>query len=278
MTFQLANINNRSALVEGDSYHDIATASNGALGSDPMEAIANAAALHDLAATLDDRMAEGSVADAVLGPPIPRPTSCFGIGLNYASHVAEASMEAPKRPLVFAKFSSCITGPTNDSPLGGETTDYEAELVVVIGKTTKDVAAANAWDHIAGVTAGQDISDRRLQFAAKPPHFDLGKSRDCFGPIGPVVVSTDSFEDLDDIAVSCAVNGELRQEDTTASLIFSVPALVEYLSSVLTLSPGDLIFTGTPEGVGAVDGRFLKADDELITTVGGVGSLRNRCV
>jgi 2-keto-4-pentenoate hydratase/2-oxohepta-3-ene-1,7-dioic acid hydratase in catechol pathway len=140
------------------------------------------------------------------------------------------------------------------------------------------VGAEHAWDHVVGVTGGQDVSDRALQFAARPPHFDLGKSRDGYGPIGPVLVSVDSLADRDDIAVECRVNGEVRQRSSTAELIFAVPALIEYLSSILTLYPGDLIFTGTPDGVGMSSGRLLRPGDVVETRIGGVGSMTNRCV
>ncbi len=130
---------------------------------------------------------------------------------------------------------------------------------------------------MAGLTAGQDISDRALQFAANPPHFDLGKSRDGYGPIGPVLVSPDSFADCDDIALECRVNGEVRQSATTAQLIHDVPALIAYISAILTLSPGDLIFTGTPEGVGVTSGNLLRPGDVIETTLAGIGTMTNRC-
>jgi 2-keto-4-pentenoate hydratase/2-oxohepta-3-ene-1,7-dioic acid hydratase in catechol pathway len=125
---------------------------------------------------------------------------------------------------------------------------------------------------------GQDISDRPAQFAAKPPHFDLGKSFDTFGPIGPVLISVDELDDRDALHIRTLVNGEVRQDGTTVDLIFDVPTLVSYLSHVTTLVPGDLIFTGTPEGVGAAQGKFLVDGDEIVTTIDGVGELRNRCV
>jgi 2-keto-4-pentenoate hydratase/2-oxohepta-3-ene-1,7-dioic acid hydratase in catechol pathway len=169
-------------------------------------------------------------------------------------------------------------GPRHDVALSSPTADYEAELVVVIGATARDVAREDAWDHVLGLTVGQDISDRVLQFASQPPHFDLGKSRDTYGPLGPVVVAPDLLEDRDDLRVTCHVNGEPRQDDTTANLIFDVPHLVSYLSSILTLSPGDLIFTGTPAGIGASAGMFLQPGDEIVSHVEGIGTLANRCV
>jgi len=262
--------------VEGDQYFDLESVSNGRFGVDPMQAIAASEQLHGI--DLGAASPTGRIRPSELGPVVPRPGNCFGIGLNYRSHVAEASMEEPENPVVFTKFPSCITGPNSDVVLAGDAVDYEAELVVVIGRGGSRIGAADAWDHIAGVSGGQDISDRALQFAASPPHFDLGKSRNTYGPIGPVISSPDCFVDPDDIALECRVNAEVRQSASTRELIFSVPFLVEYLSAILTLSPGDVIFTGTPEGVGMATGNLLKPGDVIETTVEGVGSLTNHCV
>jgi 2-keto-4-pentenoate hydratase/2-oxohepta-3-ene-1,7-dioic acid hydratase in catechol pathway len=277
MSFVLANVAGRAVLVHDDHYYDLATISGGALGPDPMDAIDDVAALHSLFEQLGDHDPAGVMAGAQLGPPIPRPRNSYAIGLNYRSHVAEADMEVPEVPLVFSKFPSCIVGPSADIELRTEAGDYEAELVVVIGTGGRDIAAANAWNHVAGVTCGQDISDRKLQFAAKPPHFDLGKSRDTYGPIGPVLVSTDSLADRDDLQITCDVNGERRQTGTSANLIFDIPAIIAYISAITTLAPGDLIFTGTPEGVGAVQGLFLAPGDVITTTIEGIGTMTNTC-
>lgn len=277
MTFRLANIDDRAALVEGGSYYDIAIISEGALGPDPMDVIADVDALRELGGRLADFEATGSLANATTGPPVPRPRNSFAIGLNYQSHVNEADMDAPEAPLVFAKFPSCIVGPTADIELRCETGDYEAELVVVMGRAGRDIPAEEAWDHVAGVTVGQDISDRALQFAAQPPHFDLAKSRDTYGPIGPVLVSPDLLANRDDMAITCDVNGERRQTGSTAHLIFDVPTLIAYISTVITLVPGDLIFTGTPEGVGALQGKFLAPGDTITTTIDGIGTISNVC-
>lgn len=277
MGFRLANIDDRASLVAGDSYYDVEELSDGALGADPMAAIAAHRSLHELAGSLGGASPTGAVDQEALGPPVPRPRNCFGIGLNYRSHVAESAMEVPEVPLVFTKFPSCIVGPRSDVELRSETADYEAELVVVIGTPGRDIAAADAWDHVAGVTAGQDVSDRALQFAAKPPHFDLGKSRDTYGPIGPTVVSPDLLRDRNALPITCDVNGERRQDGTTADLIFDVPALIAYISSVATLAAGDIIFTGTPDGVGMAQGLSLKAGDVIVTTIEGVGTMSNLC-
>lgn len=278
MGFRLANVNGRAVLVHGDSYTDIATHSSGALGSDPMEVLGRPDLLAELSATLDEASVTGLLADVVLGPPIPRPQKSFGIGLNYASHVEETGREAPESPLVFTKFPSCLVGPTADVEIRSDGCDYEGELVVVIGEGGRDITIEDAWNHVVGVTVGQDISDRPAQFAAKPPHFDLGKSFDTFGPIGPVLVSTDQLADRDALHIVCAVNGEVRQDGNTADMIFDVPTLVSFLSSITTLVTGDIIFTGTPEGVGAAQGKFLADGDVITTTIDGIGTMTNRVV
>ena len=159
--------------------------------------------LAELSAALDESSVTGLLADVVLGPPVPRPQKSFAIGLNYRAHAAEGGMEVPESPLVFTKFPSCIVGPTADVELRSDGCDYEGELLVVIGTGGKDIAVADAWDHVVGLTVGQDISDRPVQFAAKPPHFDLGKSFDTFGPTGPVLVSIDEVADRDDLHIRC---------------------------------------------------------------------------
>ncbi len=206
MGFRLANINGRSALVDDDHYYEVAEASGGVLDPNPMEAIADLAVLHGIGERLSDFEPSGSLDEVSLGPPIPRPRNAFAVGLNYQAHVAEAAMDAPDVPLVFAKFSSCIVGPNADIELRCDAGDYEAEMVAVIGTAGRDIAEADAWSHIAGVMAGQDISDRALQFAAKPPHFDLGKSRDTYGPTGPYLVSTDLLADRNAMPITCDVS------------------------------------------------------------------------
>ena len=276
MTFRFANVAGRSALVDSDGrWFDASRVSGGAISVDPMDAWRRLDELHEAADAIAGAASDGNVNDADVRPPIPSPKSVFAVGLNYRSHADESNMKVPGSPLIFTKFPSCLAGPTDPVILGGATDDYEAELVVVvIGRSGRNIRYEDAWSHVGGLTAGQDISDRALQFAAEPPHFDLGKSRDTYGPIGPVVVSTDSLADL---RIMCDVSGERRQEDRTSNLIFDIPTLVSYLSGFLTLSPGDLIFTGTPQGVGAASLRFLVDGDVISTTVEGIGTLTNRC-
>jgi len=277
MAFRLSTVNDRAVLIAGDGVFDLERHSGGRFSSDPMQAIARHAELHDVAAALGDTP-DAALAAVEIGVCVPRPQKVFGIGLNYRSHAKESGMELPTSPLVFTKFPSCLAGPTSDVVVWGPTTDWEAELVVVIGRRGRDIAAADAWQAVAGVTAGQDISERMTQFAAKPPHFDLGKSYDTFGPIGPAIVSLDQLANPDDLALTCDVNETRRQDARTSDLIFDVPALITYLSSICTLEPGDLIFTGTPAGVGATTRTFLQPGDTITTTVEGIGTLVNRCV
>lgn len=278
MGFRLANVDGRAALVHRDHYHDLESASGGAVGPDPMAALAVPDRLAEISGRLADREPTGALADVTLGPPVPRPAKSFAVGLNYATHAGEASMEVPSSPLVFSKFPSCIAGPTADIELRSDGCDYEAELVVVIGPGGKDIDPADAWNHVVGLTVGQDISDRPAQFAAQPPHFDLAKSFDTFGPIGPVLVAVDDVADRNDLHIVCEVNGDVRQDGSTADLIFDVPTLIAYLSHITTLETGDVIFTGTPDGIGATQGLFLAEGDVITTRIKGIGELTNRCV
>jgi 2,4-didehydro-3-deoxy-L-rhamnonate hydrolase len=278
MTFRFANVEGRSALVDSDGrWFDASKLSHGVISADPMSGWRQQDELHRTSATIPDAAPDGHISDANVRPPIPSPRSVFAVGLNYRSHAVEANMKLPEAPLVFTKFPSCLAGPTDPVVLGGSTDDYEAELVVVVGRGGRHIRREDAWRHVGGLTVGQDISDRTLQFAAEPPQFDLGKSRDTYGPIGPVVVSSDSFADPEDLLITCEINGERRQEDRTSNLIFDIPTLISHLSGILTLNPGDLIFTGTPEGVGAGSLRFLGDGDVIVTTIDGIGTMTNRC-
>ena len=278
MAFTFANVNGKSALISNGSFFDLEVISVGAVSADPMEALAEPETLHKFSADLESFAATGSVDDVVLGAPVPRPANSFGIGLNYQTHVDEAAMDTPEVPMVFAKLPSCITGPTSDVQMRSDECDYEGELVVVIGSGGKDIREDRAWEHVVGLTVGEDFSDRGAQFMSTPAQFTLGKSMDSFGPTGPVLVSTDSFTDPADLELRTWVNGELRQHDRTSNMIFSIPELISFISRHVTLSTGDLIFTGTPEGVGFRNGVFLIDGDVVRTSIEGIGTLENRCV
>ena len=278
MSYRLGSVNQRTVLVdEGGDHHDLATLAGDEALVDPLVALAEPDRLRDLAAHLGDSTPDGPAEPDLLGPPVRWPRHVFGVGLNYRSHADESGMAPPPTPLVFTKFPGCLVGPTADIELRGDTVDFEVELVVVIGPGGRDIAVEDAWGHVAGLTVGQDISDRTMQFASAPPHFDLGKSRDGYGPIGPVIVAPELVEDPSDLRLTCSVDGEVRQDDRTSGLIVAVPDLIGYLSGILTLHPGDLIFTGTPAGVGMADGRFLTPGAVLASEIEGIGRLRNRC-
>lgn len=276
--FRLVNVEGRAALDHHGSWYDLATLSGDPALADPMVAVARHRDLHDLSRRCESSTANGTIAGATLDAPVPAPHQVFGIGLNYHDHAGESGLPEPSVPLTFTKFPSCIVGPTADIPLSGTTVDWEVEIIVVIGSETSRTRVADAWDSVAGLTLGQDISDRTVQLLDQPPQFSLGKSFAGYGPIGPAVVSCDTFDDPDDIGLWCDVAGERMQEGRTRDLIFSIPSLVAYLSSICTLQPGDLIFTGTPSGVGMARGRFL-APGELVTSgAETIGELANRCV
>ena len=272
--FRLANVRNRSSFEFTDGYVDVARLAADESLSEPMTAISRFEELHDLYALAVDVARTPETP----GVCVPRPSKVFGIGLNYLSHASESNLALPPSPLAFTKFPSCLVGPTAEVVLSGTAVDWEVEIVVVIGRGGRHIAAADAWSHVAGLTLGQDVSDRVVQMTGQPPQFSLGKSFDTFGPIGPAIVSVDAFPDPDDIRLWCDVSGERMQDARTTDLIFSIPVLIEYLSGICTLEPGDLIFTGTPEGVGAGRGRFLSAGDVIDSGADVIGTLRNVCV
>ena len=278
MSYKLANASGRSVLVNGDHYFDLAKISEGNVSSDPSQVVNSLGAISKLYKQIDQFDASGSLKDVQMGPPVTGSRNCFAVGLNYRNHAEESGMEIPPFPMIFTKHTSCINGPFDNIEMRSDIVDYEAELVVVIGKQGKNISNDKAWNHVAGLTIGQDISDRSVQFHSTPPQFNLGKSFDTFGPIGPILVSPDQFEDKSSLNLECSVNGELRQKDNTNDLIFDIPYIISYVSEFITLEPGDLIFTGTPAGVGATQGKLLKDGDILSTTIEGIGSMENKCV
>jgi 2,4-diketo-3-deoxy-L-fuconate hydrolase len=272
---KLANVDGRAALVLGDEIADIASSSDGLFGADPMALYDRWETFVEYAATVTNPT--GPLVEAALGNPVPRPRQVFAIGINYRSHAEETGAALPEVPIVFTKFPASLAGPFHEIELGSDTTDWEVELVAVIARTADRVGEADAWSHVAGLAIGQDISDRHLQFAAGA-QFSLGKSRRGYGPIGPWVVTPDELDNPDDLALGCSVNGEKLQDGRTSDLIFGVPRLIAELSAVLPLQPGDVIFTGTPGGVGVArtPPRFLRPGDTLESWIEGIGTIRNR--
>ncbi|AHH18584.1 fumarylacetoacetate (FAA) hydrolase family protein [Nocardia nova SH22a] len=275
---RIANIDNRLCLVENEKYVDVAQASDNRFGPDVQSVYDRWDEFADWFAS-GHREADPSPVSGQVGAPAPRPSQAFGVGLNYADHVAEADLAIPDRPLIFPKYSSCIAGPDEPLLVDNETVDWEAELVVVIGRRARHVDASDAWNHVAGLTVGQDISDRGLQWAdpAAPEH-GLAKSKPGYGVLGPVLVTPDEFTDRSDLAISCHLDGEQVQASRTGQLIFDIPTLISYLSGILTLNPGDVIFTGTPSGVGMTrtPPRYLGDGNILRTEIEGIGVLTTR--
>jgi 2-keto-4-pentenoate hydratase/2-oxohepta-3-ene-1,7-dioic acid hydratase in catechol pathway len=280
VSVRVANLHGRATVVVGSEVVDVERASGGRLPADPMAALARWDALVEWAAGLRPGDAAAPLREEDLGPPVPRPAAVFAIGVNYGAHAKEAGMELPKSPMVFTKFPSCLVGPRADVVLSSNTVDWEVELVVVVGRGGRGIPEARALEHVAGYCVGQDISDRRLQFSDKPPQFSLGKSIDTFGPLGPTVVTLDAVPDPNDLRLTCDVGGERMQDGRTSDMIFGVPALVAWLSRHCTLAPGDLVFTGTPAGIGSTRDprRYLKPGEVITSTIEGVGTLVNRCV
>ncbi|MBJ7603229.1 MAG: fumarylacetoacetate hydrolase family protein [Candidatus Dormibacteraeota bacterium] len=215
-----------------------------------------------------------------LAPCVPSPGKIICVGLNYRRHAAEAGMAVPETPVLFSKFNNSLAASGEDIPLPAiaEQYDYEAELAVVIGKRAQNVAQGQALDHVFGYCNANDLSARELQ--ARTSQWLLGKSLDHFLPIGPYLVSKEEIPDVTRLGIRCFLNGEKRQDSTIADLIFGVEELVSYMSRHLTLEPGDIISTGTPEGVilGRAEKVWLKPGDQVVVEVDGLGRLSNRMV
>jgi 2,4-didehydro-3-deoxy-L-rhamnonate hydrolase len=270
---RIASVNDRVKLLVGDGAVDIATVSGGRFSAHPQAAYERFPELKAWAATVSQP--EEAFEPATAGAPSPSPRQVFAIGLNYRDHAAESGFQPPERPVVFVKYVTSFSGPVTEVELPDGSVDWEVELVVVIGETARAVPVERAWDHVAGLTVGQDLSERDLQRSGPAPQFGLAKSFAGFSPIGPVVVTPDELDRPDDLELGCEVNGDPMQKGRTADMIFSVSELVSYLSGVVTLLPGDVIFTGTPPGVGM--GRtppvYLREGDHLHSWIDGLGEL-----
>ncbi len=278
-TVRIVNWHGRLAIELSEGLVDVAVASDGLFGPD----------IQDVYDRWDEFVAwaptattptHASPSPTELGPTTPAPRQVFAIGLNYQDHADETGTPVPDVPVVFTKFPSSITGPVGALQLTGNRVDYEVELVVVIGRLAKDVKDdEDPWSYVAGLTVGNDFSDRRVQMAGAPAQFSLGKSFPGFSPVGPRLVTLDELGSSD-LGIECAVNGVVKQSSRTSKMIFDVPYLIRRLSSIVTLLPGDIIFTGTPGGnaVGQRPMVFLEDGDIVTTTIQGIGALEHTCV
>ncbi|MGC3022611.1 fumarylacetoacetate hydrolase family protein [Brevibacterium sp. FAM 24630] len=274
---RIANYESRTVILVDEKHGiDVAEASNGRFGPD----------IHAVYDDWDEFLvwaAEASgdsfeIDEGKLGPLTPRPLQSLGIGLNYDEHVTESGFGRPEKlPPVFPKFQSSISGPYETVKLvEGGRNDWEVELVIVIGRSAHHIAQGTGWDHVAGVTVGQDLSERATQLDGPAPQFGLGKSFPGYSPQGPWLVTPDEFINRDDLAISCTLDGEEVQNGRTSQMIFDVPALVEKLSQILTLEPGDAIYSGTPSGVGFTREPewLIQPGQTLESTIEGIGTIR----
>jgi 2,4-diketo-3-deoxy-L-fuconate hydrolase len=217
-----------------------------------------------------------------IGPPVAKPAAVICIGQNYAAHAAESGAEPPTSPIVFFKHPNTVVGPDDDVllPPGSEKTDWEVELAVVIGRQARYLASpADALTHVAGYAVSNDVSERAYQLEHSGGQWSKGKCCETFNPLGPWLATPDEVTDPQALGLRSFVNGEPRQDSTTADMIFSVAYLIWHLSQYLVLDPGDIINTGTPQGV-ALSGRFpyLAADDRVQVEIDGLGQQRQTVV
>ena len=212
--------------------------------------------------------------------PVPKPPKLICVGLNYRDHALESKMEIPKVPTIFSKFSSAVIGDGAPIVLPKNSTqpDYEAEFAFVIGRGGRHIPAEQWQEHVFGYTLINDVSARDFQFAST--QWLMGKTFDTFAPMGPHIVSADEIADPHALDISLTINGEILQHSNTRELIFKIPELIAYLSSVVTLEPGDIVSTGTPAGVGVArkPQRFLRPGDDVVVHVESIGELRNPVV
>lgn len=274
---RIGNLEGRLVVVRDGKCADVERATQGRFSSDPAEVFGRwdefVEASRDWLPQSRDWV---QLDESRLGPPSPKPRQIFAIGVNYTAHGKETGIDLPSQPIVFTKFSSSLTGPVATVSLPSSTVDWEIELVAIIGREAKDVPAERAWEYVAGLTIGQDLSERSAQMSGTLPQFSLAKSHPGFSPTGPFLVTPDEFADPDHVQLWAAVNGNMVQNGITSDMIFSIPVLIERLSAVCRLMPGDLIFTGTPDGVGMglTPPVYLHDGDTLVSKVAEIGELR----
>ncbi len=240
-------------------------------------------ALAKLEDRLQDHKLKGNeplLGDCKFFAPICMPSKIIAIGLNYRDHCREQNVAIPTKPLVFAKFTTAIIGPGDAirwSPRVTKQVDFEAELAVVIGNRARNVKEEDALSYVGGYTAANDVTARDLQYCDK--QWVRGKSLDTFCPLGPVLVTSSEISNPNALAISTHLNGKVMQESSTAEMIFQLPHLISYLSQHFTLLPGDIVLTGTPNGVGVYQNPqvFMKDGDQIAITIEGIGTLANYC-
>lgn len=268
------------AIIDG-KYVDLSQADSG-LPRSLKELLTQDAGLARTRAAADKGYAAGQFASGRLLAPVLSPGKVICIGLNYRDHAAESGMEPPPEPVVFSKFSQSVVGPEEPIRLPAvcHQVDYEAELVVVIGRHGKHIPRAEAGKYVAGYMNGNDVSARDWQLQKPGKQWLLGKTPDTFAPTGPWLVTADEVSDSGNLSVKLRLNGNTMQNSSTRELIFGIDELIAYVSQIVTLEPGDLIFTGTPPGVGMARKPpvFLKPGDVCEVEIAGLGVLKNPVV
>lgn len=276
---RLANVDERAVIITAGGAVDVERHSGSEFSADPAALYPRWDEFRSWAETVEDGSGE-PFDETRLGAPSPRPRQVFAVGLNYPPHAIEAGFEPPRDPLIFTKFPCCVAGARSVLPLPSGFVDWEVELVAVISRTAHHVEAADAWSYIAGLTVGQDFSEREVQARGPAPQFSFGKSFPNFAPTGPWLVTPDELPDPEDLAIECLIDGVAVQKGRTKDMLFPVADLIAYVSAVCTMYPGDLLFTGTPDGTGAARSpqRFLRVGERVVSRVEGLGSMHNLCV
>jgi 2-keto-4-pentenoate hydratase/2-oxohepta-3-ene-1,7-dioic acid hydratase in catechol pathway len=280
---KVANLAGRLVIITGDggTAIDVEVASAGEFGPDP-QAIYHHWDQFAHWVTRADLTESGQSYDPFdLRAPAPTPRQIFAVGFNYRSHANEFGTPiGDGLPPLFTKFPSSVTGPYGSITLPPGSVDWEVELVAIIGAPARQIDEAQAWRHVAGLTVGQDISERETQMRGSQPQFSLGKSYPGFAPSGPWLVTPDEFNDPNDLHISCSLNGVTVQDASTSRMITPVAALIAGLSHIVTLLPGDLIYTGTPGGVGMArsPAQFLRPGDKLVSHIEGIGDMHHTLV
>jgi 2,4-diketo-3-deoxy-L-fuconate hydrolase len=275
---RIATVDGRTKLLVDGGQVDVESASNGRFSANPDALFSSFSELRIWGETVTQADEGWNPTNA--GPPVPNPRQVFAVALNYSEHAGEAGFQAPAAPLIFTKFPTSVAGPVSQVELPEGSVDWEVELVAVVGKKGRNVPTSAAWDYVAGLTVGQDLSERQLQMSGPAPQFNLGKSYAGFSPIGPALVTLNEIDRPGDLGLGCDINGEEVQKGRTTDMIFCIPELVSYLSGIVTLLPGDLVFTGTPSGVGMArtPPRFLQAGERLHSWIEHIGEIEQTFV
>jgi 2-keto-4-pentenoate hydratase/2-oxohepta-3-ene-1,7-dioic acid hydratase in catechol pathway len=282
---RIANLAGRATIVTDQGLIDVATQSNGAFSTSVDKCIRHLDNLQTWFHAADPDVTDPTTpeklyGDPRLGPVVTTPQQIFAVALNYRHHAEEMKLALPKQPTIFTKWASSLCGPNDVLPIPSETTDFEAELVVVLGATVREISLDDALSAVAGYCVGQDFSDRTLQMQGAPAQYSLGKSYRNFSPIGPWLTTAEDIPNPNDLSIQCSVSDVEYQSSMTSDMVFSVAEIVSYLSNVVELRPGDLIFTGSPHGSGQGQSppRFLKPGDRVVTEIGRLGRIENEAV